>query len=339
VAAPSGRELYVGGDFDGAGPPLARMRTLARLSADGSLDTSWRPRVSGCPPASCIAGIVASGRSVYVGGRFTAVGGRSRAGLAAIDARTGRATAWDPEADAAATPVAVAGGAVYLTGDFSSAGGRKRRHLAAVDATSGRATAWSPRPDGPVSTVAPAGSLVYVGGAFTHVGGQPRGGLAALSAADGAATSWSPALPARPTRTMAVTPHGIFAAVGSSFGSFEAVRVDPVTAAVTGIGKADSVVSSGEMVYGSLTIEASGPELWRYDAAAQAFQTAGPDLRSFTAEGGGGSGPEQLAPSAGHVYAVGGIDDAGNLVTGPLAQLDPVTGAATATVVARASAR
>jgi len=42
---------------------------------------------------------VAAGGTVYAGGSFTAIGGQPRNRLAALDAATGTATAWDPNVD------------------------------------------------------------------------------------------------------------------------------------------------------------------------------------------------------------------------------------------------
>ena len=39
-----------------------------------------------------------SGSTVYAGGGFTSIGGQARNSIAALDATTGAATAWDPNA-------------------------------------------------------------------------------------------------------------------------------------------------------------------------------------------------------------------------------------------------
>ena len=63
--------------------------------------------------------------------------------IAALDATSGLATAWDPSAAAEVFALAVSGSTVYVGGEFDTIGGQSRNNLAAVDATSGLATAWT----------------------------------------------------------------------------------------------------------------------------------------------------------------------------------------------------
>ena len=68
--------------------------------------------------------------------RLHAVDGTDRTGLAAVDARSGRLTKWDPDCDGTVLEVRVApaGSPVYIAGEFASVGGKSRRGLAGVDA-------------------------------------------------------------------------------------------------------------------------------------------------------------------------------------------------------------
>ena len=61
---------------------------------------------------------------------------------ATIDATTGVATAWDPNANDYVYALAVSGGTVYAGGYFTSIGGQPRNYIAALDAASGAATDW-----------------------------------------------------------------------------------------------------------------------------------------------------------------------------------------------------
>ena len=61
-----------------------------------------------------------SGNTVYVGGIFTSIGGQPRNRIAAIDATTGLATAWNPNADSWEQSLAVSGGIVYAGGAFTN---------------------------------------------------------------------------------------------------------------------------------------------------------------------------------------------------------------------------
>jgi hypothetical protein len=188
--AVSGGTIYAIGDFTSIG---GRPRQeLAALDAGSGRATTWDPEPTG--PDLYLNALATSGSTVYVGGNFTAIGGQSRRDLAALDAVTGQATAWNPSPDNVVFALAVAGPNVYVGGEFTTIGGRSRNGLAAIDA-SGRATSWDPNPAGDnayVDPIAVAGSTVYVGGGFSSIGGRHRRHLAALDATTGRATSWNP---------------------------------------------------------------------------------------------------------------------------------------------------
>jgi hypothetical protein len=156
---------------------------------------------------------------VYAGGYFTHIGGASRNGAAALDAATGSATAWNPNAtDGVGTVRAVqaivpAGGTVYIGGLFDALGAQVRRGIAAVDATTGGALAWGPPDDGlgkHVYALALGGGSLYVGGAFASMGGVPRADLAALDATTGALGTWNPGADAE-VRSLVLTSGVLYA--------------------------------------------------------------------------------------------------------------------------------
>jgi hypothetical protein len=124
-----------------------------------------------------------SGQTEYAGGWFDSIGGKTRHGIAALDARTGKATAWNPHCDNQVLTLAMFGHAVYAGGIFNSIGGQTRHGIAALDAR----TAGRPRRTPTPTTKYPpvSGQTVYVGGKFTAIGGQPRNGIAALDARTG----------------------------------------------------------------------------------------------------------------------------------------------------------
>jgi len=59
---------------------------------------------------------------VYAGGSFTLIGGQTRNNIAALDATTGAATAWNPDANYIVNTLAVSGSTVYAGGEFISIG-------------------------------------------------------------------------------------------------------------------------------------------------------------------------------------------------------------------------
>lgn len=219
----AGGTVYVGGNFTSIGG--ASRNCLAALDAATGLATAWNPSPSGISvPCGDVSAIAPAGGVVYVGGAYQNIGGQARFNLAAVDATTGNATAWNPNPSGAppaapnVTSLAVSGGVVYAGGQFTTIGGQPRARLAALDAATGNATAWNPSP-GPslplVNALTVAGGVVYVGGNFTSLGGASRSSLAALDATTGAATAWNPT-PDADVRALAVA--GGTVHVGGAFG-------------------------------------------------------------------------------------------------------------------------
>jgi hypothetical protein len=200
--------VFVGGSFTNIGGQ-ARQHIAALDEASGAA-TPWNPQAVGVTSSSPGYGqvnvLAADGGLIYAGGSFTNIGGLPRTGLAALDAITGIATAWDPQLQPASyTPVinalAVAGTTLFAGGTFTNIGGKLRQSIAALDVGTGLAIAWNPAPTNgnwvagrrPIITaLAASGSILYVGGNFTFIGGQVRSNAAALDTSTGLATPWNP---------------------------------------------------------------------------------------------------------------------------------------------------
>jgi outer membrane protein assembly factor BamB len=119
--------------------------------------------------------------TVYVGGTFTSIGGQPRNHVAAVDASTGTATAWnahlDPGGDVRS--LLAIGRTVLVGGSFSTVGGQPRANLAALDATTGAPIDWVHDTDSVVRKIAWSATGIYVGGDFQRVSGtlQPYLGV------------------------------------------------------------------------------------------------------------------------------------------------------------------
>ena len=197
--AVSGSTIYAGGYFDTIGGQSRN--GIAALDATSGLATAWNPNPGGTYLS--VDSFAVSGSTVYVGGQFTFIGGQTRNNIAALDASSGAATSWNPNARGTSYPgvsaLAVSGSTVYVGGQFTSIGGQARNNIAALDAGSGAATSWNPDAsdsaypsyDG-VRALVVSGSTVYAGGWFDTIGGQTRNNIAALDAASGVATTWNP---------------------------------------------------------------------------------------------------------------------------------------------------
>jgi len=196
--------VYAGGYFTIVGGQPRY--NIAALDVATGVATAWNPNPLNetyCPPGSgrpcgvpaSVWALALSGGTVYVGGQFTSIGGQPRNRLAALDAATGVATAWNPNTnyqDDVVSALTVSGGTVYAGGSFAIIGGQVRNNIAALDSATGAATAWNPNANSHVRALALSGGTVYAGGQFTSIGGQARNNIAAIDAATGAATAWDP---------------------------------------------------------------------------------------------------------------------------------------------------
>jgi len=185
-----GTTVYAGGLFTSIGGQTRR--GLAALDAllNTNNATAWDP--IGSPALSTdVYSVAVSGGVVYAGGNITEVQTQPRSNLAAIDAATGAATAWNPGASGRVWNLVVKGGKVFLGGDIGGVGGVARSRLAAFDRSSGAATAWAPGANGTVNALHFAGGRVYVGGGFSQVGGVARTNLAAVDTTGATVTSFT----------------------------------------------------------------------------------------------------------------------------------------------------
>jgi hypothetical protein len=190
--ARSGNTLYVGGSFSlvgensGGGVPF---------DARTGEPSKGYPKVTGSVYAIAPDG---SG-GWYVGGQFTALGGKPRSSLAQVRA-DGSVSDWDPCVTGSpgymqrpgVTAIAVHGNRVYVGGGFKEIGGAPRENMGCVDARTGAVIDWNPgtHVDGFVWALAVHENTVFAGGWFDSVGGQQRERLAAVDATTGEVTPW-----------------------------------------------------------------------------------------------------------------------------------------------------
>lgn len=193
VLVVSGGTLYVGGGFSDVSGQYRSY--LAAFDMASGVLTSWDPSaffMSGF--TGSVRALAVANNVVYAGGSFLTIGGQARNHLAAIDASTGTAKAWDPNpgGNGYMYALTLAGSKIYAGGWFTSIAGQSRNYLAELDIASGAATSWNPDADSYVNAIAMSGNTVYVGGVFSMIGGQMRRYLAAVDATTGMATAWQP---------------------------------------------------------------------------------------------------------------------------------------------------
>jgi hypothetical protein len=136
-----------------------------------------------------VRSLVVSGAELYLGGRFKAVAGSTRHGLAALDLTTtprGALLPWNPSVNRSVRSLAPLGdGSVVIGGVFTSVDGEAgQRHIAKVLGDGSVDDTWAAHPDRQVWSVATSGNLVVAG-----LGGEPGGRLDAYDLAGNLA--WS----------------------------------------------------------------------------------------------------------------------------------------------------
>ena len=250
--AVSGSTVYLGGTFteveDHTGQTAVRNHVAAFNVGTGSV-TSWDPNASGA-----VRAIAVSGSTVYLGGDFGTVGGKSRKKLAAVST-AGTVLSFKANANASVYGVAVIGSTVYAGGNFTAVNSVARTRLVAVDATSGAVvTGWAPAADGQVTSVVGAtdASKVFVGGLFSHIGSSSQSHVAALSPSSGATLSWA-YHPSYPVEGMTASPSTLFLAGGGAGGRVGALSASSgsklweisVDGNVQGVGVTGSEVVAG----------------------------------------------------------------------------------------------
>ena len=195
-----GNTVFVGGKFANARPAGAaagvdttpRSNFLAYTLSTGVLDTAWSPSFNGQVKAIALS---TDGKTLYVGGDFTAVDGLTRNHLAAFDVATRQLVAgFAPDVNGTVNTIAPRGDRVYLGGDFTKINGLWRIRLAALATVNGTTAAWTPQADRVVSSLVftPDGSKLVVGGQFQYLNTSSLAqGMGALDPTTGASLPWS----------------------------------------------------------------------------------------------------------------------------------------------------
>ena len=132
------------------------------------------------------------GSTLYVSGTFSALGGQPRANLAALDATTGLATAWNAPLQRTASVLVATPGALYVGGMTTAVAGGAPPNLFALDKVTGQPLPWGPGAGNDVRTIVTDGVRMFVGGSFSLVGGFARRNLAAFDLNTGEALPWNP---------------------------------------------------------------------------------------------------------------------------------------------------
>ena len=207
--AVSASHVFIGGEFT----TTAGVRALlVKFSAagGGAVDASWNPAITGPNDAdpttvTTVRSLLLSGNALYVGGRFTTIGGLARAHFAKLPVDGAALADATFRADAELTEDNGAGGAalaqlgtqVIAGGSFRRINGNVALALASLDGATGtlgeRYRAQVETPGFVFSIVRQADGKLIVGGHFFIAGGVPRNGLVRLLGDGTVDAGWSPA--------------------------------------------------------------------------------------------------------------------------------------------------
>jgi uncharacterized delta-60 repeat protein len=192
---PDGK-ILIGGSFSKV-LGVAR-NNIARLNTDGALDTAFNPNANG--PVESIA--VQADGMILVGGDFVSnngansIGGQPRNRIARLNATTGAANSFDPNANGTVDSIAVQADGMILVGGFFSGlnsiggiSGLTRNYIARLKANGTLDLVFNPNANGVVYSIAvqadsatvPAAERgkILVGGGFTTL--QPNGASSATT--------------------------------------------------------------------------------------------------------------------------------------------------------------
>ncbi len=190
----AGGRMLIGGGFTSVqGRFLPR---VARLLPTGQPDASFAP---GQGPDGEVLALALDGlERVVIGGRFGAVSGQPRPGVARLTAGGGLdagfvvpGTADGPVRALSVDPL----GRIVLAGEFTRLAGRAAGRVARLLADGSPDSAFDSGTgaDGPILTLALAGDVaIWIGGSFTRVDGVPRKRVARLLPDGGLDTSFEP---------------------------------------------------------------------------------------------------------------------------------------------------
>ncbi|PYI80634.1 MAG: hypothetical protein DME26_21160, partial [Verrucomicrobia bacterium] len=164
---------------------VARSR-IARLNADGTLDTNFAPNAS----RTVWSTAVQPDGKILIGGSFEMVGGTTRNYLARLNADGTADSSFNPNVSGDVYTIALqADGEIVIGGFFTSVGEMARNHLARLHADGTLDATFDPNVSAPVgtapgtvySTSIQADGKIVIGGDFTLVGGMVRTNLARLN--------------------------------------------------------------------------------------------------------------------------------------------------------------
>jgi hypothetical protein len=198
-----GNTVYATGKFTTARPAgvalggagsVKRANLLAYDITTGVLNTSFVHSLEGDAAEGRSITVSPDKTKIFVGGKFTAVDGKTRSNLVAFDAKTGAVLNGYTGPNNVISAVAATNSRVYIGGSFSAVGSVARKNLAAYDTLNGSLlTTWVASTNSAVKAliVSPDASKLIIGGPFSQINGQTFYGSGAVRTDTGASVAWA----------------------------------------------------------------------------------------------------------------------------------------------------
>jgi trimeric autotransporter adhesin len=184
--------LVVAGEMRSFG--AVERRNLAAIDLSTGRVKRFDPAVTGFGSNPFIHPFVRAlakrGRTLYVGGAFSEIGGVRRQNLAAVDAVTGRLRGDLPDVGGSVLSLARVGDKLFVGGEYFGLGVERRSNLGAIDLRTRRPTAWAPEPNCEVEALLVSRGLLHAGGCFNRIADRTDApGLAAFDPGSGRLSS------------------------------------------------------------------------------------------------------------------------------------------------------
>lgn len=170
-------KILIGGEFTKLGS--VTRSCIARLNADGSLDTSFNPAANNTIHSL----VVQPDGKILIGGAFTKVGSVTRNRIARLNADGSLDTAFNPAANDAVLDMAVqSDGKILVGGQFTAIAGGSRPYVVRLEANGALDSTYNvPVPDGQIDCLAlQADGQLVICGQFTKIGASARSRIARL---------------------------------------------------------------------------------------------------------------------------------------------------------------
>ncbi|MBM3880909.1 MAG: DUF5011 domain-containing protein [Verrucomicrobia bacterium] len=177
MAVQADGKIVLGGDFSAVNG--TSRNGIARLHADGTLDTGFNPNANG----SAISLLVRPDGKILIAGTFTTVGGTSRNRLALLNPDGALDSSFNPGADNIVwSTVLQADGKLLVAGSFTTLAGGPRNRIGRLNADGTLDVDFRPEANNTVwSAALMADGKVQIGGDFNQVGGQSHPSFARLA--------------------------------------------------------------------------------------------------------------------------------------------------------------